>query len=39
MSRSFANFALQAGATFALTGLLGFLLFTFADYATQGVIV
>ena len=32
------DFAIQAGATVALSGLLGVLLFTFADFATQGVI-
>ena len=35
---TFRNFALQAGATLALSGLLGIILFTFADYATSGVI-
>jgi len=38
MSSTFRNFVVQAGATVALTGLLGAVLFTVADFATQGVI-
>ena len=38
MSRSFANFAIQLTASLALAGLIGAALFTFADFATQGVI-
>lgn len=38
MTTSFKNFALQAAAIFAMTGLLGAVLFTVADYATRGVV-
>ncbi len=35
---TFRNFAVQAGATLALAGGLGVILFAFAEYATRGVI-
>ncbi len=35
---TFRNFAFQAGATFALAGLLGVVLYAVADFATRGVI-
>jgi hypothetical protein len=36
---SLRNFALQAAATLTLTGALGAILFSVADFATRGVIV
>lgn len=35
----FKNIALQAAATLALSGLLGLVLYSFADYAMQGVVI
>ncbi len=33
------NIAVQAAATLALSGVLGFALYRFADYAMQGVVL
>ena len=35
----FKNIAVQAAATLALSGLLGLVLYSFADYAMQGVVI
>ncbi len=35
---TFRNFALQAAVTLTLTGALGAILFSVADYATTGVV-
>lgn len=39
MSRSVTSFAIQLTASVAIAGLIGAALFTFADFATRGVVV